>query len=92
MQLAVCEVDYCEFVGWTLQGIVVIRIRLYPDFFDVVKPKLDTFFVQCVLPNLMVHHIKESLTRSTDLELQESETSKGMTDNVFCYCREGEDK
>ena len=54
-----CEVDYCDFVVWTLQGIVVIRIRLYPDFINVVKPKLDTFFVRCILPNLMAQHIKK---------------------------------
>ena len=33
MQMAICDVKYCDFVVWTMQGIVVIRINADPQLF-----------------------------------------------------------
>ena len=51
-QLAICEMEYCDFVCWTPHGIHIERIL--PDTpFETVKPALDTFFVRVLLPLLM---------------------------------------
>ena len=67
MQMAICNVKYCDFVVWTLQGIVAIRIGVYPQFIEAVKPKLDKFFVQCVLPNLLVPHKSSDQSLAMDV-------------------------
>ena len=53
-QLAVCNVDYCDFVCWTPLGIHCERICPDPAFFfDTVKPALDRFFISVMLPRLL---------------------------------------
>ena len=47
MQMATCDVKYCDFVVWTMQSIVTIRINAYPQLSQ---------FVQCILPSLLVPH------------------------------------
>ena len=80
MQLAICELDYCDFIVWTLQGIVVIRINIYLQFFEKLKPKLDMFFIKCILPKILVpiSAPAPAATNSGDAEL-------------FCYCQQSED-
>lgn len=50
-QLAVCDAEYCDFVCWTPCGIHYERIEADTHyFFNDVKPALDAFFVQVLLP------------------------------------------
>ena len=51
-QLAVCEMEYCDFVCWTPHGMHIERIL--PDtLFETIKPAVDTFFLKVLLPLLI---------------------------------------
>ena len=84
---------YCDFVVWTMQGIVAIRINADPQFIEVVEPKLDRFFVQCIRPNLLVPH-KNSVQIPDLNPSRPTDISTGTIDReeVFCYCQQGEDE
>ena len=60
-QLAVCEVEYCDFICWTPCGIHYERIVADTQyFFSNVKPSLDTFFISVLLPRLLTGSSYES--------------------------------
>ena len=68
---------------------------VYPQFIEAVKPKLEDFFVQCILPNLLVPHKSSTLILAMDVNLsQPTDNSAGaiIWQEVFCYCQQGEDK
>ena len=95
MQMAICNVKYCDFVVWTLQGIVAIRIGVYPQFIEAVRPKLDKFFVQCILPNLLVPRKSSDQSLAMDVNPSQSTDNSAVAINqleVFCYCQQAEDE
>ena len=53
-QLGLLERGFCDFVTWTLRGIHVERIIYEPTFFVDMSVKLERFFVQIVLPDMLV--------------------------------------
>ena len=63
---------YCDFVVWTPNQIVVNRIYHDMEFELVAVPKLNKFFRDVILP--------EILTRSHC-------TSKSIVEEVYCICR-----
>ena len=53
-QLAVCNIEYCDFICWTPCGMHCERILSDPKhFFDITKPALDEFFIAVLLPRLL---------------------------------------
>ena len=52
-QLAVCDVEYCDFICWTPLGFHHERILTDSQFFATVKPVLDRFFMRVMLPRLL---------------------------------------
>ena len=78
-QMALCDVDYCDFVVWTINGGVTLRMLRDEDFLENIMPTLNSFFVTCILPEL--------LTRRIQIPIEDdAETSR-----VYCYCHQGED-
>ena len=57
MQLALCEVSYCDFVVWTPKGLVTNRIQPDHSYFTEIKPKLDYFFTKFILPELLTRYL-----------------------------------
>ena len=76
-QLAVCNRSYCDFVCWTPHGLYVERVKRDTEFYAKIKPKLDDFFVQVVLPCVL----KGNETRKENQDTQQV---------VYCYCRKGD--
>ena len=76
-QLNISKRNYCDFVIWTqVPSMAVQRIVKDVQFFDTLKIKLDKYFVQAVLP--------EILTRR--MEIQNSpQTSSSVT--TVCICK-----
>ncbi|XP_061190608.1 uncharacterized protein LOC133198543 [Saccostrea echinata] len=59
-QMALCNVDFCDFVCWTTSGIHVERIKRDEHFFsENVLPLLKDFFLFAVLPELLTRKIRE---------------------------------
>ena len=72
-QLAVCSMDYCDFVCWTPCGMHSERILSDPGFFRDLKPALDKFFISVLLPQLLTGSSSKSVTEQT-------------TPNTYCWC------
>ena len=47
------ELSYCDFVCWTLCGLFIERISYDLDTVNAMIPKLDSFFVQVILPKVL---------------------------------------
>ena len=95
LQLVLCEVSYCDFVVWTPKGIVNIRIQPDEHFFKEINPKLDYFFQQCILPELLTQSLQNPqpciAPLDPSLNLAQNAYPPPLSD-VYCYCRQGEDE
>ena len=92
MQLALCEVSYCDFVVWTPKGMATIRTEPNQVFFMEIKPKLDSFFQKCILPEVLTHRL-QSPSPLTSPHNDTPQTDEPSPQNgVYCYCRQGEDE
>ena len=56
-QLAVCGKQYCDFVVWTPQGILVERIVEDTNFTEGLFRKLTKFYVDYMLPEIMTRMV-----------------------------------
>ena len=52
-QLEVCDKQYCDFVCWTNKGAHVERILHDRSFLERIKPSLDHFFQEALLPRIL---------------------------------------
>ena len=68
-QLSICERDYCDFICWTPHGMFIERI-IKDETFDSIKPLLDKFFKNVLLPRLLTG----------------SNCTKAKNDDVVLYC------
>ena len=57
-QLAICEKDYCDFICWTSLGLYVEPINRDESVFEAIKPALDLFFKEVILPHLVKNRTK----------------------------------
>ena len=79
-QLAVCNMEYCDFICWTPLGFHTDRIVFDPSFFfDCIKPALDKFFIEVMLPELLTG-VRQS-KRCKKMELENPSTEKS-----YCWC------
>ncbi|XP_074503223.1 uncharacterized protein LOC141774446 isoform X2 [Sebastes fasciatus] len=62
LHMFVCDVQYCDFVVWTTQELVLNRIRRDEELLQKALPKAKLCYVACILPEL--------LTRSQDPALK----------------------
>ena len=98
MQLSICEVNYCDFVVWTLAGMATIRIHRSEAFFNEVQPSLHAFFKNCILPELLTRKLQNPvravLGNGTSSVTVNKATSNGALDGslLYCYCHQPEDE
>ena len=52
-QMAVFEVLYCDFVCWTPNGVHLERVAYDVEFVNNMIPKLTSFFIKVVLPEIL---------------------------------------
>jgi len=94
LQLALCEVSYCHFVVWTPKGLVINRIQPDHSYFTEIKPKLDYFFTKFILPELLTRYLQHPsplISPQDDPPLAPSQENDPLPQNIYCYCRQGED-
>ena len=82
-QLAICDKDYCDFICWTPHGLYVERINREESVFGAIKPALDLFFKEAILPRLVRYGTKPiSDTPKNDCKVS--------TAAVYCFCKKAE--
>ena len=78
-QLAICEMEYCDFVCWTPHGMHIERIVPDTLLFKTIKPSLDAFFVTVLLPMLITGRTQQD-------HMQGSEATAHVSDEKETYC------
>lgn len=93
-QLAICKRKYCDFVCWTPLGMHIERIESDPSCFQCMVPKLQQFFVQCVLPVVLRGSLSDQGTSQDNKENESNSVKppakKRKTVPVYCFCRKKE--
>ena len=82
-QLALCNRSYCDFVCWTPCGVHIERVVRDESFWNQMQPKLQTFFVEVLLPKIL----SPQPINSSNKENTSPNQAKG---DVYCFCRKGE--
>ena len=77
--LLVTGMELCDFVCWTQEGLFVETIKKDYSYLAELLPKLRTFYIKYILPELLTHHRKDSSTLD------------GSTEDKYCYCHRGEE-
>ena len=82
-QIALCKVDYCDFVCWTEKGAFIERIKRNDDFINTMMiPQLKSFFIEIMLPELLTMNVCQPPTPESTTENEALE--------LFCVCRKPE--
>ena len=76
--LLVTGMELCDFVCWTQEDLFVETFKKDYSYFAELFPKLRTYDIKYILPELLTHHRKDSSTLD------------GSTKDKYCYCHRGE--
>ena len=61
MQINIVEsAEYCDFIVWKENDIYIERIVPDEDFWDQIVHKAETFFRQCILPEVFANKFTKS--------------------------------
>jgi len=52
-QMNICDVEYCDFVVWTEQGIAVVRVKRNTEYWQNLSCKLAKLYQCSILPRLL---------------------------------------
>lgn len=63
-QLAICDKNFCDFVVWTPKGFITERIFRNNNFWEKLITKLTNFYVEHVLPEIMMKKKEAAATGS----------------------------
>lgn len=58
-QIAICEAGHCDFVCWTPKGLHIERVLRDQPFIEEMLQKLNLFFMNVILPELMARRLKD---------------------------------
>lgn len=75
-QIALCNVECCNFVCWTEGGVFVEEIRRNENFITDMIPKLEKFSTTRLLPELLMRRMESTEAVESDKENQ-----------LYCVCR-----
>jgi len=73
----------CDFVCWTPVGMHIEWLKLDEEVFDGIKPALDLFFRDVLLPHWLKGY-------TTALETVESPSTSNETPADYCWCKRRE--
>ena len=85
-QLVVSCKQYCDFVVWTPEGILIERMEVNSNFTESLIRKLTKFYVEIMLPEILTRNVLDASELS-------SSTTVAATSNeevTYCFCQEGE--
>jgi hypothetical protein len=63
-QMAICDVDFCDFVCWTPKGIHIERVQRDAQFIEGMLKQLQDFFLKAIMPELLTESKKLPTKRS----------------------------
>lgn len=61
-QLAVCELEWVDFVVWTKKGISVRRIPFSSEIWEKMLPRLKAFYLNEILPELFTSRVRRDIS------------------------------
>ncbi|XP_063963770.1 uncharacterized protein LOC129270480 [Lytechinus pictus] len=79
LQIAACNVEYCDFVVWTPRSIHVDRVAKDNDFIDAMVQRLTTLWKTAILPELLTRRLEKDTTPPPPVPSSE--------DKLYCVCR-----
>ncbi len=82
-QLFLCDFAYCDFVCWTPKGMLIQRILQDPLVFLEIVPKLERFFLCCIVPRIC--KARQGVTSCKEMVAKQSDK-----EDLYCFCRNGE--
>jgi len=85
LQMALCEVNYCDFVIWSPSETLILRIEKNTDFVKTAIDKASVFYKVCVLPELLGKWYSKPPSISAP-----AATNDKNQDGKGCYCRDEE--
>ena len=98
MQIYICQVEYADFVVWTVKECAVCRVMRDNDFITSMVSKTSTFWRYAVLPELFTRCLEhgansDSVAKpSTTVSLAHSQHSaQASTSKVYCVCRSSDE-
>ena len=83
-QLAICRKEYCDFVAWTPQGILIERIKDNTNFTESLIRKLTKFYVEHMLPEAFMHN---RLDASRLPARSDSDVTNSDEEMKYCLCQ-----
>ncbi len=90
--LHVCQVEFSDFVVWTLHGLHAERIYVAQEFFTDVLNKVEELYKICLLPELIGKWYTRQSVMPESPSSSLSNTSCSGTPKPdsykFCYCKE----
>ena len=92
-QMHVCRRNYCDFVIWSEKGILMDRVYIDSNFFDIIIDDLKHFFVYGILPEIVGKWYTRQPVANSDnivpipvLTNESNESDEEDYDKVWCYC------
>jgi len=102
LQMDVCGASYCDFVVWTLQSLLSVRVERDAGYISDMLPKLCKVWEDCVLPELLTKSLTKPNTSVTSCDTQAvihpgtssssvcppaASQSTAVADSIYCICR-----
>lgn len=85
-QLFVCDVEYCDFIVWTLKDVFIERIVPDVQFWDDCVRKASSFFIHGVLPEIMGKWFtRPSTCVTTDMAIDGGDDDEEA--GPWCFCQ-----
>ena len=97
-QMHICHATYCDFVVWSEEDVIVLRISPCDIFIKSAIDKATEFFKYCLLPELIgkwyskapVYQCKTVHTREPLVDITSSSQHDTSKNEKWCFCRSEE--
>ena len=85
-QFAICNKEYCDFICWTPHGMHVERMVRNAAAFDAIRPSLDAFFKDVLLPRLLRGQSSNKENKTPNTSCSDGSSNTGTK---YCWCQQG---
>lgn len=79
-QLLLCDKQFCDFVVWTTEGLIMERVYINIRFTEKLTKKLTDFYVEKLLPEILTHRYTGD---DSEMSSEESEDNE----KLYCICQ-----
>ena len=85
LQMKICQVNYCYFIVWSPNELVILKINYNNAFIENALAKGLTLFMNKVLPEIVGRWYSRLMSMRKDPD--EKRNLNQMNDDEWCYCR-----